>query len=151
MLLVTTSRKPCRNNRVFARALSNLVPGAAYEPRGKKSIDGLIETAMHKGLRRIAIITDMKGNPGRMEFIRLDRRDWQWCETILRIKSVDFEPSKARVTDVAVEGPFKDTFLDLFDLSESSEPELTVHAGKEEIKFTGRMNIKFDVYTRSEE
>jgi rRNA maturation protein Rpf1 len=151
MLLVTTSRKPCRNNRVFARNLSNLVPGAVYEPRGKKSIDDLIGTARHKGLRRITIITDMKGNPGRMEFIQLDRRDWSWCETILRIKSIDFTPSKAKVAALSVAGPFKETVIDLFDLSESQEPELTLQAGKEEMRFDSRMNIKFDAYKKSEE
>ncbi len=151
MLLITTCRKPCRNTRVFARNISYLLPGAEYVARGKKSIYELIEAARQKGLRRIAIISDYKGNPGEMEFIRLDKRDWQWAETVVRVKSADYQKSKARVGDIAVEGKLKTTVIDLFDLEESEEPDIVLIADDKQITLGDRMNIKIEVYKNSEE
>lgn len=151
MLLITTCRKPCRNTRVFARNISNLLPGSDYVVRGKKSVYALIEAARQKGLRRITVISDYKGNPGEMEFIRLDKRDWQWAETIVRIKGVDFQKDKKRMDSIAVEGKLRKTFIDLFDLEESDEPEIVLNADYGRMKFDDRMNIKIEVYKNSEE
>lgn len=151
MLLITTCRKPCRNTRVFARNISNLLPGSEYVARGKKSIYELIEAARQKGLRRIAIISDYKGNPGEMEFIRLDKRDWQWAETIVRVKGVDFQKNKTRIGDIAVEGKLRKTVIDLFDLEESEEPDMVLTADDKQIRLGDRMNIKIEVYKNSEE
>lgn len=150
MLLITTCRKPCTNTRVFARALSCLVPGAEYAPRGKGSIYGLIDKARQKGLRRIAIISEMKGNPNAIAFIKLDRRDWDWAESV-RIAGVKFEKQKSRVADVNVEGPMKMTVIDLFDIKESEDPELTIEAGAKTLAFGDKMNIKMEIQKKSEE
>ena len=151
MLLITTCRKPCRNTRVFARNISYLLPGAEYVVRGKKSVYGLIEAARQKGLRRIAVISDYKGNPGEVEFIRLDKRDWQWAETIIRVKGVDFQKSKGKIGYIAVEGKLKKTVIDLFDLEESDEPDIVLIADDKQIRLGDRMNIKIEVYKNSEE
>ena len=151
MLLITTCRKPCRNTRMFARSLSNLVPDSEYAPRGKKNIYELIETARHKGLRSIAIVSDFKGNPGEIEFIKLDRKNWDWAGTIYKIKSAKFGKEKEKIGAVAVDGKLKDAVLDLFDITESAEPELVIEATDKEIKFGGKMNIKIDAYKNAEE
>jgi len=151
MLLVTTCRKPCTNTRIFARNLSNLIPGAEYAPRGKKSIYELIEVARQKGLRRIAIISDFKGNPGEIEFIKLDKREWDWAGTIFRIKGVKFEKDKKRMREIKVEGGLKKTVLDLFDVEDSEEPEIVLSADDNGMKFGDKMHIKFEVYKNSEE
>ena len=151
MLLITTCRKPCTNTRVFARNLSNLVPGSEYVPRGKKNIYSVIEEARKKGLRRVAIVSDLKGNPGKIEFIKLDKREWDWSETIFRIKSVDYQKSKRKIGSIAVEGKLKTTVVDLFDIEESQEPEMMLNADERLIKFGDQMNIKFEIYKNSEE
>lgn len=151
MLLITTCRKPCTNTRVFARNLSNYVPHSEYSPRGKKNIYSLIEEARKKGLRRIAVISDFKGNPGEIEFIRLDKSGWDWAETIFRIKSVEYKKGKKRVDSIAVEGTLKDTIVDLFDVEESEEPEITVSADEKQMKFGSKMIIKWEVYKSLEE
>jgi rRNA maturation protein Rpf1 len=151
MLLITTCRKPCTNTRLFARNLSNLVPGAEYVPRGKKNIYSLIEEARKKGLRRVAIISDFKGNPGEVEFIKLDKREWDWAETVFRIKSVDYEKSKKKIKDIKVEGGLGEMVVELFDIEESTEPEMTLTADKGIMKFGDQMNIKLEIYKNSEE
>ena len=151
MLLITTCRKPCTNTRLFARNLSNLVPGAEYVPRGKKNIYSLIEEARKKGLRRVAIISDFKGNPGEVEFIKLDKREWDWAETVFRIKSVDYEKSKKKIKDIKVEGGLGKMIVELFDIEESQEPEMTLTADKGIMKFGNQMNIKLEIYKNSEE
>ena len=151
MLLITTCRKPCRNTRVFARSISNLLPGSEYVVRGKKSIYELIGAARQKGLRRIMIVSDYKGNPGEIEFIRLGKRDWQWAETIVRIKSAEYRKDKGRIGDIAVGGKLKKTFIDLFDLEESEEPDMVLTADDGQIRLGDRMNIKIEVYKNSEE
>jgi rRNA maturation protein Rpf1 len=150
MLLITTCRKPCTNTRVFARTLSNLVPCSEYAPRGKGNIYSLIEKARQKGLRRIAIVSEMKGNPSEIAFIKLDKRNWDWAESF-KIKSVKFEKQKDRITDVNVEGKLKAAITDLFDINESQEPELTIEADSKEITFGDKMNIKLESYKKSEE
>jgi len=151
MLLITTCRKPCKNTRLFARNLSNLVPGAEYVPRGKKNIYSVIEEARKKGLRRVAIISDFKGNPGEVEFIKLDKREWDWAETIFRIKSVDYEKSKKKIKDIKVEGGLGEMIVELFDIEESQEPEMTLTADKGIMKFGDQMNIKLEIYKNPEE
>jgi len=151
MLLITTCRKPCTNTRLFARNLSNLVPGAEYVPRGKKNIYSLIEEARKKGLRRVAIISDFKGNPGEVEFIKLDKREWDWAETVFRIKSVNYEKSKKKIKDIKVEGGLREMIVELFDIEESTEPEMTLTADKGIMKFGDQMNIKLEIYKNSEE
>ena len=151
MLLITTCRKPCTNTRLFARNLSNLVPGAEYVPRGKKNIYSLIEEARKKGLRRVAIISDFKGNPGEVEFIKLDKREWDWAETIFRIKSVNYQKSKRKINAIAVEGTLKKTVLDLFDIEESQEPDMVLRADDGLMRFGDQMNIKLEIYKNSEE
>jgi len=151
MLLITTCRKPCKNTRLFARNLSNLVPGAEYVPRGKKNIYSLIEWARKKGLRRVAIISDFKGNPGEVEFIKLDKREWDWAETIFRIKSVDYQKSKRKINAIKVDGTLKKTVVDLFDIEESQEPDMVLKTDDGLMRFGDQMNIKLEIYKNSEE
>ena len=151
MLLITTCRKPCKNTRLFARNLSNLVPGAEYVPRGKKNIYSLIEEARKKGLRRVAIISDFKGNPGEVEFIKLDKREWDWAETIFRIKSVDYQKSKRKINAIKVDGKLKKTVVDLFDIEESQEPDMVLKTGDGLMRFGDQMNIKLEIYKNPEE
>ena len=151
MLLITTCRKPCTNTRLFARNLSNLVPGAEYVPRGKKNIYSLIEEARKRGLRRVAIISDFKGNPGEVEFIKLDKREWDWAETVFRIKSVNYQKSKRKINAIKVDGTLKKTVVDLFDIEESQEPDIVLIADDGLMRFGDQMNIKLEIYKNSEE
>ena len=64
-MLITTSRKPSAKTRTFCQSLSRAL-NAEYINRGKMSFrDVLIKSSEFK---RFAIISQMKGNPSRIEF-----------------------------------------------------------------------------------
>jgi rRNA maturation protein Rpf1 len=127
MLLITTCRKPCVNTRKFARVLGDLIPNSLYVNRGKKNTHELIEEARHKGFRRIAIITEFKGNPGKIEFIKLDRRNWTWAESFT-VKNVVLPKEKTKTEALRVDGKNKKLFSDLFDIVEESGAETVLIA-----------------------
>ncbi len=97
MLLITTSRKPSRNTRAFARTLANLIPHSQYLTRGNKNIQSLIEEARVRGFEKILIIHDKNGNPSALSFIRVTRKDWEWEEEIV-LKGIFFERTKKKFT-----------------------------------------------------
>ena len=151
MLLITTCRKPCTNTRLFARSLNRLVPDSEYTPRGKKNIYELIELARQKGLRRICIVSDFKGNPGELEFIKLDKKNWEWADEIFKIRSAKFEKERNAAGALGVDGALKDIMIDLLDINESEEPDIILTANEKEMKFGDKMHIKYDVYKNSGE
>ncbi len=64
-MFITTSRKPSAKTRTFCNSLKRAL-GAEYANRGKMSFrDILIKAAPFKC---IAIISQMKGNPSKIEF-----------------------------------------------------------------------------------
>lgn len=103
MMLITTSRKPSRNTRVFARTLSNLLPNSEYIPRGKGSIEDIIEGASAKGLKRVAVIHDAKGNPGKISLIDNRKDGWDWAEEIPIVGIVLLKPVKKHYTEANCE------------------------------------------------
>ena len=97
-MLFTTSRKPSRNTRAFAKKLANLIPNSIYLTRGKKGIEELLEISKSKGYPKVCIITDKQGNPYLMRFINLGKNDWDWAEEI-RIKGVYSSKEKTTATE----------------------------------------------------
>ena len=131
MLLVTTCRDPCVNTRKFAKALAMLVPGSKGINRGKKSINSLIEDARANGFRRLAIITEKKGNPTKIEIIKLDKKNWDWAEPI-EMKGCVIGNNIFPVESVKIVGKKKDKIVDLFDVEELNEDaEVTIFADDE--------------------
>lgn len=77
MILLTTSRKPSKRTRRFARELSYVLPYALYIPRGKSSIEDLIRRAEERGFHRIIIIGETKGNPSIFRVL-VREKGWRW-------------------------------------------------------------------------
>lgn len=64
-MFITTSRKPSAKTRTFCRSLSRAL-NADYTNRGKMSFrDVLIKAS---GFKIIAVVSEIKGNPSRIEF-----------------------------------------------------------------------------------
>ena len=101
MILITTCRKPCKNTRKFAKMFALLIPNSVYEVRGKKNIYSLIDIARNKGLRRLAIITDLKGNPGKIEFLKITKKEWNFDKT-MNIKALSGEGITAEEIKVEI-------------------------------------------------
>jgi U3 small nucleolar ribonucleoprotein protein IMP4 len=64
-MLITTSRKPSAKTRTFCQSLSRAL-NAEYINRGKMSFRDVLIKASE--FNRFAIISQMKGNPSRIEF-----------------------------------------------------------------------------------
>ena len=130
MILVTTSRKPSRNTRIFARNLANLIPNALYAARGKASVDDIASLASSKGLAKIAIACDRKGNPGRIEFISVSRTSWDWGEPLF-IKSVSLTKNKKAFDAIKID----DKLSEILGVESDEEAELSAVWENEEITF----------------
>lgn len=64
-MFITTSRKPSAKTRTFCQSLSRVL-NATYDNRGKMSFrDVLIKAS---GFKKIAVVSQVKGNPSRIEF-----------------------------------------------------------------------------------
>lgn len=129
MALVTTGRKPCMRSRAFARELASVLPLSKYAPRGKKSVEGLISQARALGFGRIAIISDMKGNPGKIEFLEVSQPSWDWLPTVLVLRGVklqrEFGARKANEdNEIALQGG--KTVAGLLGVEEFPEAEIVM-------------------------
>jgi U3 small nucleolar ribonucleoprotein protein IMP4 len=67
-MLITTSRKPSQRTRTFARSLERVL-NAKYINRGKMSLRDVLIKLNNLNFNRIIIISEMKGNPSRMEVL----------------------------------------------------------------------------------
>lgn len=131
MILITTSRKPSKNTRVFARRLSCLLPLSEYTPRGKKSISELAELSVSKGFRKIIVIQDKKGNPSKLQFLEISKDNWEWADEI-EIKSVSLKQIKERQKEVF----FTDKKLaKIFLIEPIKEADVEIKTNKNEIIF----------------
>lgn len=131
MILVTTSRKPSKNTRIFARRLTNVIPDSIYVNRGKQSVDELAGLAVSKGMVKIAVICDSKGNPGRIDFIKSHKDGWDW-EQPLAVKGVFSAPTKRQFAEVSVKSK---KLADLFALENVPDAELKAEVSGKEIEF----------------
>jgi len=67
-MLITTSRKPSQRTRTFARSLERVL-NAKYVNRGKMSLRDVLIKSSQLNFNRIIIISEMKGNPSRIEIV----------------------------------------------------------------------------------
>ncbi|MEM2223813.1 MAG: hypothetical protein QXR02_01620 [Acidilobaceae archaeon] len=63
-ILITTSRRPSQRVRSFVKDLILVLPGAFRFTRGHSSYEDLAREAIHSGVTRVIIVSDMRGNPG---------------------------------------------------------------------------------------
>jgi U3 small nucleolar ribonucleoprotein protein IMP4 len=66
-MLITTSRKPSARTRSFSRSLNRILK-SKYINRGKMSIRDVLLKSYELGLEKIAIISEIKGNPNKIDF-----------------------------------------------------------------------------------
>ncbi len=147
MILITTSRDPSRNTRAFARTLANLIPYACYEPRGKKSIQDLVELAKNKGYERICFVHDEKGNPGKLSFININKT-WEWAEEI-KIIGITYKRIRKPFKELRVK---ENGFVEkMFKVENTEDAELIAYEKGKEITFLKdrekilRIKLKEDV------
>ena len=66
-MLITTSRKPSQRTRSFCKGLVRVL-NSSYINRGKMSIRDVLIKSSELGYNIIAVVSEMKGNPSRIDF-----------------------------------------------------------------------------------
>ena len=95
MNIITTSRKPCRNTRVFVRQLAPLIY-ATYVTRGKSSINSLAEMAEYEGINKLVVVSESKGNPAEIILYNIDKGfalDKTYKITYYRLSEKKYNPN----------------------------------------------------------
>lgn len=70
-MLITTSRKPSPKTRTFARNLRKAL-NEDYINRGKMSLRDVLLKAVQSNSDKIIVISEIKGNPSRIEILNSD-------------------------------------------------------------------------------
>ena len=108
MPLFSSSRKPAARTRTFLKELVRIIPDSTLVGRGKQPIDAITEDARQQGYRRVAIVTEMHGNPHSIGIIDVDETGWHWLEGRVVMKSVklsrEFGSRVSHPNGIAVEG-----------------------------------------------
>lgn len=134
-MFITTSRKPSAKTRTFCQYLSRAL-NADYTNRGKMSFrDVLIKAS---GFKHIAVVSQVKGNPSRIEFYNSDGEillTLYISEAILDLKG-RINPDKLTLRCEIDE--LKTALLDILEIKEASENEeenlLLVKKGEDDSK-----------------
>jgi len=129
-MLFTTSRKPSKNTRVFAKRIASLVPESEYFPRGKRGIEDLVEEARFKGYSKACIITDKQGNPHLLRFMKISKKNWNWAKEI-KIKGVFVPKQKATASSIKTTKEFEE----MFGIKSDDEVKLELTRQKNSIVF----------------
>jgi U3 small nucleolar ribonucleoprotein protein IMP4 len=66
-MLITTSRKPSQRTRSFCKSLVRVL-NSSYINRGKMSIRDVLIKSSELELAKIAVVSEMKGNPSKIDF-----------------------------------------------------------------------------------
>jgi U3 small nucleolar ribonucleoprotein protein IMP4 len=66
-MLITTSRKPSQRTRSFCKSLVRVL-NSSYINRGKMSIREVLIKSSELGYEKIALVSEIKGNPSRIDF-----------------------------------------------------------------------------------
>ena len=128
-MLFTTSRKPSRNTRIFAKKIAGLIPNSIYLTRGKKGVEELLEISKSKGYPKICIITDKQGNPHLMRFINLGKKNWDWAEE-LKIKGTYLTKEKVITDSISTSKQLEKLFN-----TKSEESQITLEKQDNQLLF----------------
>ncbi len=141
MIYITTSRKPGRRTRSLARDFERILPHSFYRTRGKSNLDSVIEHARSKGYRRVMVLKEYKGNPGRIDFIDVRPDTWGWIPVSLRVLGVKLQREfgeKIKNTDdtIFVEDEVGISYL--FDCESDEDSIFTFYISENAITFFER-------------
>ncbi len=158
-MYITTSRKPSNSTKILASNISSFL-NSKYEPRGKKSIEEVIDRARKLGFRRIMVVSEQKGNPNKLAFIDAGKNS-RWIFPFI-IVSVPTEYITKRIRQVRKEVELSadkgcERIARLFDIPSSQTDDVSkIHISKSKIEFSYKearlsFNIKDLLESRAEE
>ncbi len=143
-MIITTSRKPSRRSRTLGRDLERVLSGK-YVTRGKSSISTLVEKALSQGETRIILISDIHGNPGKIQAIRVFEDRWEWHPLIINLSGVSLQREvlvsqgvkirKARLSSVHIVNKTSHDVIDYFDVANNPDSTNKMMVEDEAISF----------------
>ena len=137
-MYITTSRKPSNSTKIIASNISNFL-NSTYEPRGKKSVEEIVERANDLGFSRIMVISEQKGNPNKIAFLD-SRGEWKWIFPFIIFSApTEYTTKKIKQVKKEVELSFDmgcERIAELFDIRAPETDDVsTVHISKNKIEF----------------
>ncbi|MEM3522776.1 MAG: hypothetical protein QW589_06300 [Candidatus Bathyarchaeia archaeon] len=88
MILVTTSRRPTRRLLSFVKEFTYSLPNAFKIQRGKFGIYELTRMAIDKGIKKIIVVHRWKGNPGKIEFGKINNSELKIIPPLIYLAGV---------------------------------------------------------------
>ncbi|RLF16795.1 MAG: hypothetical protein DRJ66_02515 [Thermoprotei archaeon] len=76
-IIITTCRRPSRRLRSFVKDLVRVLPGSIRITRGKQSLEDLASLALSLDANLVIIVDALKGNPGRLRFVKVYRYSYE--------------------------------------------------------------------------
>ncbi|MHC1635061.1 MAG: hypothetical protein ACXQTS_00335 [Candidatus Methanospirareceae archaeon] len=127
-MLITTSRKPSRRTRTFCKELRDVIPKSFLLTRGKRNMEEVIDEATKRGAERLLIISERKGNPAEMRFMKVSPPQLIGCLFVTVSLKADrgMKKKKAKVKKLGIKhrGVEREDIEDirfLFNISSSEE------------------------------
>ena len=141
-MIITTSRKPSRRSRTLGRDLSNVLLGK-YVTRGKAGLDVLVENARNLGEKRVVLIYDVHGNPGKVQFIRVQEDGWNWMDLIILLSGVTLQreikhngaKKRFKFSDLSLVNETDEDIKRYFDLDVTDESKNKMVVSSDRISF----------------
>ncbi len=142
-MIITTSRKPSRRSRTLGRDLERVL-GGVYVTRGKASYDVLVDKARRDGEYKIVVISDIHGNPGKIQVINLTEDDWSWDPLIINISGVSLQREVLSEQELKLK---KVTFRDLAVVNETKHDIVSYFGLEPNPESRNKIIVKDDVLT----
>ena len=158
-MYITTSRKPSNSTKILAGNISTFL-NSRYEPRGKKSIEEVVERARELGFGRVMVVSEQKGNPNKLAFIDAGK-DSGWIFPFI-IFSAPTEYTTRKIKPVRREAEIAsdkgcERIAKMFDIQPPQTDDVSrIHISKNKIEFSYKdsklsLNIKDLLESRLEE
>jgi U3 small nucleolar ribonucleoprotein protein IMP4 len=119
-MFITTSRKPSGRTRSFCQSLSRAL-NTTYVNRGKMSFRDVLVKASDSGFEKIAIVSQIKGNPSRIEIFDKNGEIMLFLKISMALLDLKGRINPDRFSIRCEIDDLTKTFIDILDIPESHE------------------------------
>lgn len=119
-MFITTSRKPSGRTRSFCQNLSRAL-NTTYVNRGKMSFRDVLVKASDSGFEKIAIVSQIKGNPSRIEIFDKNGKILLFLKISMALLDLKGRINPDKFSIRSEIDDLTKTFMDILDIPESPE------------------------------
>lgn len=119
-MFITTSRKPSGRTRSFCQSLSRAL-NAEYVNRGKMSFRDVLVKAGSSGYEKIAVVSQIKGNPSRIEIFDEDGKILLFLKITMSLSNLKGRIYPDKLSLRCEIDDLKEPFMNILDIPESNE------------------------------